>query len=165
MSGESVRLIQNAINRLAPCQPRLWRLNEDGSFGPMTRDAVFTFQSLFGMAIDGVVGPATWDRLMREAAACSGGGVVPPTPPTPPTPPPVPPFPGTNLQMGSRGESVRLVQNAINRLVPCQPRLWQLNEDGSFGPMTRDAIFTFQSAYGLAVNGIVGDADIIRPTR
>jgi len=34
----------------------------------MTRDAVFAVQSIFGLNIDGSVGPNTWDRLMREAA-------------------------------------------------------------------------------------------------
>jgi peptidoglycan hydrolase-like protein with peptidoglycan-binding domain len=34
----------------------------------MTRDAIFAFQSIFGLPITGVVNQATWDRLMREAA-------------------------------------------------------------------------------------------------
>jgi peptidoglycan hydrolase-like protein with peptidoglycan-binding domain len=68
-SGESVRLIQQAINRLAPFYPgRLWIIAEDGNFEAMTRDAIFSFQSIFGLTIDGLVGPITWDRLMREAA-------------------------------------------------------------------------------------------------
>jgi hypothetical protein len=34
----------------------------------MTRDAVFAFQSIFGLQITGIVGQVTWNRLMTEAA-------------------------------------------------------------------------------------------------
>ncbi|MCL2578305.1 MAG: peptidoglycan-binding protein [Defluviitaleaceae bacterium] len=148
-SGTNVRLIQEAINRLAPCHPgRLWILSADGQFGNITRDAIFTFQSIFGLPITGIVGQVTWDRLMREAANCSsggggGGGTIPP-------------FPGANIGVGSSGANVRLIQEAINRLVPCQERLWTLTVDGQFGNITRDAIFTFQNIFGLQITGIVG---------
>ncbi|MCL2776334.1 MAG: peptidoglycan-binding protein, partial [Oscillospiraceae bacterium] len=105
-SGSNVRLIQQAINTIAPCHPgRLWVLNVDGNFGNMTRDAVFSFQSVFGMPVTGVVNQATWNRLMQEAAnvsanCCAGGGT------TPPPPPGIPPFPGTNLSVGSSGNNV-----------------------------------------------------------
>ncbi|MDR2168212.1 MAG: peptidoglycan-binding protein [Clostridiales bacterium] len=148
-SGSNVRLLQEAINRLAPCHPgRLWILNVDGNFGAMTRDAIFSFQSVMGMLITGVVNQATWERLFREAAACEGA-----------TPSPeVPAFPG-NLQQGASGSNVRLIQDAINRLAPCHPgRLWILNVDGNFGAMTRDAIFSFQSVMGMPITGIVNQA-------
>ena len=155
-SGANVRLIQEAINTIAPCHPgRLWILTVDGSFGNMTRDAIFSFQSVFGMPITGVVNEATWNRLMQEAAnvranGCSGssGG----------TTPGIPTFPG-NLSVGSSGANVRLVQEAINTLAPSYPgRLWMLTVDGSFGNMTRDAIYTFQSIFGLPITGVVNEA-------
>ena len=37
----------------------------DGVFGLQTEQAVETFQSQSGLGIDGVVGPATWQRLLR----------------------------------------------------------------------------------------------------
>ena len=149
-TGANVRLIQEAINKLAPKYPgRLWKLTVDGSFGNMTRDAIFAFQSIFGLPITGVVGQATWDRLMREAF-----GTQPPSPP----PTVIPPFPG-NLSVGSSGANVRLVQEASNKIAPNYPgRLWILTVDGSFGNMTRDAIFAFQSIFGLPITGVVGQA-------
>jgi len=154
-SGQNVRLVQEAINTIAPCHPgMLWQLTVDGVFGNMTRDAIFAFQSIFGLPITGVVNQATWDRLMREAAAgCgSGGGTTPP-------PPTTPPFPGTDLSVGSSGQNVRLVQEAINIIAPRYPgRLWRLTVDGVFGNMTRDAIFAFQSIFGLPITGVVNQA-------
>ena len=149
-TGQNVRLVQEAINKIAPNHPgRLWILAVDGNFGNMTRDAIFAFQSIFGLPITGVVNQATWDRLMQEAYGVSPG----------PTPPPVPSFPGTNLGVGSAGQNVRLVQEAINKIAPNHPgRLWILAVDGNFGNMTRDAIFAFQSIFGLPITGVVNQA-------
>jgi len=87
---------------------------------------------------------------MREAANCAGGGTTPPTPQ-------IPPYPGNVLRVGATGNDVRLVQQAINRLVPSFPgRLWRITEDGIFSNATRDAVFAVQSIFGLNVDGSVG---------
>lgn len=39
------------------------QLDEDGEFGPLTESAVKTFQSSCGLAVDGIVGPATANAL------------------------------------------------------------------------------------------------------
>ena len=118
------------------------RVIEDGIFGNMTRDAIFTFQSIFGMPITGVVNRATWDRLIQEAY-----GERPQ--------PEIPPFPG-NLSVGASGPNVLFVQRAINKIAPNHPgRLWILQENGNFDNMLRDAIFAFQSIFGLLITGVV----------
>ena len=151
-SGANVRLIQEALNTLAPYYPgRLWILTVDGAYGNMTRDAIYAFQSIFGLPLTGIVNEATWNRLMQEAASVSGGGGGGGGTQ-------IPPFPG-NLSMGASGANVRLVQEAINTLAPSYPgRLWILTVDGNFGPMTRDAIFTFQSLFGLPITGIINES-------
>ena len=148
-TGSNVRIVQEAINKLAEVTPGLWRIAADGIFGNGTRDAVMAFQRIFGLTVDGIVGPNTWRRLMEEAYMSSSGGGTTPN---------IPPFPG-NLSVGSSGQNVRLVQEAINKIAPYHPgRLWQLTVDGSFGNMTRDAIFAIQSIFGLPITGVVNQA-------
>lgn len=56
-TGEDVKTLQNALNQ-AGCQ-----LKVDGIFGQETYTAVIAFQTVNNLTIDGVVGPATWEKL------------------------------------------------------------------------------------------------------
>lgn len=62
--GEHVRLLQRFLNELAAEHPALPRIEEDGIFGDWTLAAVVTFQTLFSLDPDGVVGPATWNKIV-----------------------------------------------------------------------------------------------------
>ena len=52
-----------------------------GTFGPKTEEAVKIFQAKHGLAADGIVGPATWDKIMGSAPAApvAPAVVVPPS--------------------------------------------------------------------------------------
>jgi N-acetylmuramoyl-L-alanine amidase len=56
-------------------------------------------------------------------------------------------YPGTLLRKGSRGESVKKVQQKL-----------KVTSDGIFGPITERAVKNFQKKNGLVVDGIVGKA-------
>jgi hypothetical protein len=70
--GEQSRAVAAVQQRLAA--NRLC-LAVDGAFGPRTRRAVLAFQRAHGLAMDGIVGPATWGALVshghqRSPARC-----------------------------------------------------------------------------------------------
>lgn len=58
--GDEVALLQR---KLRACG---YVLAVDGIFGPMTREAVRSYQAQRGLAVDGIVGPMTWAALDKE---------------------------------------------------------------------------------------------------
>lgn len=67
-------------------------------------------------------------------------------------------FPGT-LRLGSTGESVRQLQNRLNRIRANYPLIPQItNPNGVFGTDTRDAVRVFQQTFNLTQDGVVGRA-------
>ncbi len=117
----------------------------DGNFGKSTEAAVIAFQRWVGITADGIVGRVTWNRLVSVYRNIQNV--------TPPSAQPLP-YPGTALRYGSRGEDVRLVQQALNQINGNTA----LSVDGIFGSATENAVRRFQSANGLAVDGVVGNA-------
>lgn len=63
--GDAVRTLQRYLNDLASAYGALLPVSTDGIFGSQTRNAVLAFQGLFDLTADGIVGPATWNRLMQ----------------------------------------------------------------------------------------------------
>ena len=59
-SGTSVLAVQQAI-----LQAQV-RVLKDGEFGPFTERGVKIYQQKSGLVVDGIVGPQTWDKLVRS---------------------------------------------------------------------------------------------------
>jgi hypothetical protein len=68
--GAGVRFLQQRLSHR-----HYALLGADGRFGTDTRDAVYAFQKVEGLARDGVAGPAVWRRLLvaRTPAATAPG--------------------------------------------------------------------------------------------
>ncbi len=64
-------------------------------------------------------------------------------------------WPGANLTIGSRGDSVRQMQDQLNAIAGVYTSIPVIAADGSFGPQTQAAVTAFQQAFGLPANGIV----------
>ena len=64
-------------------------------------------------------------------------------------------WPGSNLEVGSTGDKVRMLQEQLNRIARNYPALPTIAVDGIYGSATKAAVEKFQSIFGLPVTGIV----------
>ena len=64
-TGDKVKLLQHRLNILGN------QLTEDGIWGVQTDQAVRNFQYNYGLAVDGIVGPKTQEKLISEAVVTS----------------------------------------------------------------------------------------------
>jgi peptidoglycan hydrolase-like protein with peptidoglycan-binding domain len=131
--GESVRILQERL-RVAG----YYYGNATGIFGPITEESVKRFQTAYNLESDGLVGPATIRRLPPIGVGYGEDGA---------------PRRRANdkLQLGDRGEAVRLVQEQLIKAgyLEGQP-------NGYYGPFTADAVRRFQAENYLAASGIAG---------
>ena len=62
-TGQDVRVIQEQLNAISNNFPAIKKVRVDGLFGEETRNSVETFQSVFRLPADGIVGFNTWYKL------------------------------------------------------------------------------------------------------
>lgn len=155
-SGPSVVVVQTALNRISQNYPAIPKIPVvDGVFGRRTEATVRAFQQIFGLTPDGIVGPATWYRIVRLYTAVtrlselrSEGQRFYAINWSPPT----------TLQIGSSGEKVRQLQYMLSILATYIPSIPNLQVDGVYGTGTRAAVLAFQRRYQLPETGTVGEA-------
>lgn len=61
--GEDVKIIQNELNTISKNYPAIGKVVADGIFGEITRKSVETFQKVFKLTPDSIVGSATWYKI------------------------------------------------------------------------------------------------------
>ena len=61
-NGDAVSAVQSQIRSRGDGASQI---TIDGSFSPVTNDAVRAFQTLAGLSVDGIVGPQTWNHLVN----------------------------------------------------------------------------------------------------
>ncbi|HBA48151.1 MAG TPA: hypothetical protein DCZ91_10215 [Lachnospiraceae bacterium] len=155
-TGLDVETIQTYLNRIRRNYPAIPAINDPaGTFGDSTRAAVTKFQSIFGLAADGIVGKATWYKISSIYAGVTrlaeldsegttlGIGTVPPN---------------SVLRQGSRGQDVITLQYLLDVISEYYPTVPAPAQDGIFGNGTQQAVTAFQRATGLSADGIVGAA-------
>ena len=155
-TGRDVESIQNYLTRIRKNYPGIPLITDSpGIFGSSTQAAVATFQRVFNLADDGVVGRATWNKMINVYVAVArlaeldsegtglGIGTVPPN---------------SVLQTGSSGMDVILLQYLLNYIGVFYPVIPRVTQDGRFGNATAQAVAAFQQRMGLGADGVVGAA-------
>ena len=150
-SGPDVVVLQTALNRISQSYPAIPKIPAvDGIFGPRTQATVRAFQEIFGLNVDGVVGPATWNAIVRLYTAVnrlselrSQGQQFYAINWTPPQ----------SLQLGSTGDKVRQLQYMLAILSDFISGIPPVNVDGIYGPATRAAVLAAQRRFGLPETG------------
>lgn len=160
-SGPQVTVLQTMLNRVAqnyPAIPKITPVN--GFFGSRTESAVRKFQQVFDLAVDGVVGRATWYQLVflyvgvtRLSELLSEGQTYYQVTPPAPTQP---------LQEGDTGLAVSGLQYFLSVISEVNSSVAPVTIDGIYGPGTRQAVYNFQRTFGLPATGSVDTATWIR---
>lgn len=152
-SGPDVLTIQQQLMRIRENYPAIPLIPSiDGNFGSSTDQAVRTFQRIFDLNVDGIVGKATWYRIsyvyssVKKLAEVTGEGETDIFSGRVPT---------STISRGDSGDEVLLLQRIINYLAIFYPTIPSVAEDSVFGQRTEDAIRQFQATFGLEQTGVV----------
>ncbi len=151
--GNDVRTIQLRLNRVSQNYPAIPKIYPaDGIFGEETENAVREFQRIFNLTVDGVVGPATWYKILalfngvKQLNSIISEGLT---------------YSDVERQFeetlgpGATGFGVELIQYLMLFISYFVESIPQIKVDGIYGEKTAEAVSAFQSEYKLPVTGIV----------
>jgi peptidoglycan hydrolase-like protein with peptidoglycan-binding domain len=128
--GDSVKRLQERLKILG-----YYTGTVDGKYGAGTVTAVQSFQTMNGLTVDGVAGPATQQRLYGDSSTANK-------------------VPGS-LKQFDEGTNVRDMQYALYELGYFQDPV-----NGIYGESTFNAVKEFQMINGLTVDGVAGNATL-----
>ena len=152
--GEDVRTIQQQLNRIRRNYPAIPRISEVSNvFDAETEAAVRAFQSIFNLESDGIVGKATWYKIkmiyngVKSLSEITSEGLTIPEAQRV--------YPEA-LRLGDTGLNVETVRFYLAFLGYFLPQLPPIPITDTFDEAMLDAVYAFQSTYGLTVDGVVG---------
>ena len=156
-SGNYVTVLQVMLNRISKNYPAIPRVNPvDGTFGAQTEESIKRFQRIFNLTPDGIVGQATWYKLVFLYVGVTNLSEL--VSEGQPYTQIQGPASGVTLQEGSGGISVSALQYFISIIGQFNSDVPALAIDGIFGPKTAAAVRAIQSRFGLPVTGTVDQA-------
>lgn len=155
-SGYEIKRAQIDLNRIAKNYPQIPKIAyPDGYFDSNTEDAVKEFQRIFNLDPDGVIGKATWYKIIRiynavrriselDAESITLEHISKQY---------------TNFaQVGTTGPLVRVIQYYLNFISTFNDFIPRVEIDGIYGEQTANSVRAFQQAYGLPITGNVDEA-------
>lgn len=123
-TGDDVKALQTNLNLLGYNAG-----TPDGIFGNGTKNAVISFQKVYGLSADGIAGTNTLDAISTTVNR-------------------------KNKNILSKGQVSNDVKNLQNNLISLGYLTGKA--DGAFGKNTENAVIAFQKKYGLTPDGLVG---------
>lgn len=154
-AGEDVRTVQLRLNRISqnyPSIPKIYPV--DGVYTYEMLNAVREFQRIFDLTPDGIIGNATWYKILQiynavkrlneldsEGLELSEVEKV---------------FP-EELARGDTGVYVKVAQYYLAVIAQNLDTVPMIEIDGIFGPKTENAVKAFQRDYGLPETGIIDE--------
>ena len=166
--GEAVLRIQTMLNRISRDYPAIPKVQPvDGIFGEGTEQAVIKFQQIFSLTPDGIVGSATWYKLvflyvgvLDLAELVSEGQTFYANA--------IPLEFSDVVAPGDTGEEVRVIQYLLSVVSEFYSNVPPVavdgvygpatrQADGVYGPATRQAVIAVQQMAGLPQDGVVGE--------
>ena len=150
---ENVRRMQLYLNRISANYPSIPKINViNGLFDENTENAVRAFQRIFDLTVDGIIGKATWYRIVyiysavtRLAELTSEGVGYENLPKR---------FEG-DLSEGDSGGQVVTLQYFLAILAFFNQSIPQPDIDGIYGSGTKSSVLAFQRFAGLPETGTV----------
>lgn len=151
--GPNVVVIQTELNRISQNYPAIPKVSAvDGIFGAATENSVTTFQEIFNLNPDGVVGPATWYALVRLYTAVTSLSELRSQGQRFYT---IAWNKGRPLVPGDRGIQVEHLQYMLRVLAAYISQIPSVAVDGIYGSASRSAVLAAQGYFGLPQTGTV----------
>lgn len=152
--GNDVLLLQRQLSRIRRNYPAIPEIPEPSTvFDVPMEEAVKSFQQIFNLTPDGVVGKATWYKIkqiyngVKGLSELSGEGL---------TISEVQRQYTEALRLGDSGLAVRTVRFFLAFLGYFLPELPPIRLSDVFDQEMLDAVYAFQSYAGLTTDGVVG---------
>ena len=151
--GDEVRTLQLRLNRISDNYPAIPKIAlPDGVFSFDTEDAVKKFQETFGLTPDGIVGNATWYKILfvynavKRLNELNSEGIT--------LSEVTKQFAGES-KLGDSGDDIKNIQYFLNYLAEFYSEIPQIDIDGIFGTATENAVKSFQRLFELPITGTV----------
>lgn len=151
--GDEVRTLQLRLNRISDNYPAIPKIaRPDGVFSFDTEDAVKSFQETFSLDADGIVGKATWYKILfvynavKRLNELNSEGI---------TLSEVTKQYAGESKLGDSGSAVKNIQYFLNYLSEFYSEIPRVAIDGIYGKATESAVKAFQRLFELPVTGSV----------
>ncbi len=148
-TGPDVQVLQYMIALISVFNPYIPEVDITGVYNENTKNAVIAIQNENGLPPTGITDAATWEYIYSQAAGNArivldlGGSVTEP-------------YPGVVLKAGSRGDSVRILQEYLN-ILSVYAGVFPVDVTGVYGVSTTRSVSGFQRRFSLPVTGEVDE--------